>query len=186
MEKSLSYYNNYENFDCDLFHNSLSEDGSNTDFAIQDYSRERYQREAYSTWYNFYEAKSDENKVRNYVNGTLTCFCDDEYQTNGLKIYSKDYSANGLESGDGDGDSAQICRSFLIYEKFSRWYFWLTSITVIIYNFLFPLITRPVFSIVGFHLRTREAMLVSFTLFICLFIDTILLPFFIGANFVEY
>ena len=29
-------------------------------------------------------------------------------------------------------------------------------------------------------------MLISFTLFVCLFIDTIILPFFIGANFVEY
>ena len=79
MEKSLSYYNNYENFDCDLFHNSIGDNANNFEFAIQDFSRERYQREAYSTWYNFYEAKSDENMVKNYVNGTLTCFCDDEY-----------------------------------------------------------------------------------------------------------
>jgi len=74
----------------------------------------------------------------------------------------------------------------MVHDKFSSSYYWITSVTVIIYNFLFPLITKPVMSIAGFHWKTREEMMISFTLFVCLFIDTILLPFFIGANFVEY
>jgi len=48
------------------------------------------------------------------------------------------------------------------------------------------LTTYPVLSLVGFHVKTYEYKLVSFIIFICLFIDTIILPLFNGANLIEY
>tara|TARA_B110000285_G_C14823137_1_gene467464 strand:- start:255 stop:581 length:327 start_codon:yes stop_codon:yes gene_type:complete len=104
MEQSIHNGNTFEQLDCDLFHNSMSPNSDQFEFAIPNFTQDRYQREAYSAWYDFYESKSDQNKVRNYVNGTLTCFCDDEYDKFGFKIFSKSYRADGQEEGFFDID----------------------------------------------------------------------------------
>ena len=51
---------------------------------------------------------------------------------------------------------------------------------------MFYMTTLPVLSRVGFHLRTQEYLLVSVIIFVCLTIDTLLIPLLNGANFFEY
>lgn len=69
---------------------------------IPNYSKERYQREAFRTWSNFYEPTTNANMVKNYVNGTLSCFCDDEYKEHGLSIFSKEYREDGLDQAPAE------------------------------------------------------------------------------------
>lgn len=108
--------------------------------------------------------------VKSYVNGTLNCFCADEYQENGLAIFTKQYRLDGLDQDpaelesfrvkldtkglDDDVQTSQICRQYLIYQQFSDYYYWITSTTILVYNYMFQMLTKPVLSHVGFHLRT--------------------------------
>lgn len=46
--------------------------------------------------------------------------------------------------------------------------------------------TLPIISCVGFHLRTYQFQLATIIIFLCTIIDTILLPIFTGATFIEY
>jgi len=39
---------------------------------------------------------------------------------------------------------------------------------------------------IGYHLRTDESAVTSFTIFACLTTDMVILPFLIGMNFIEY
>lgn len=104
MQVTVSTYDNFEQFDCQLFHQSiaktedlvssgaLSEDALKSEDAVPDhknphdstiiphYTRVRYQREAYATWRNFYKPKDGStDNLRSYINGTLSCFCEDRY-----------------------------------------------------------------------------------------------------------
>jgi len=85
LQKSVNHFDNYEQFDCSIFHRSFdSESVVNPSMGeaahiILGYSKVRYQREAYKTWENFYESSSNANMVKSYVNGTLSCFCNDQY-----------------------------------------------------------------------------------------------------------
>ena len=80
----------------------------------------------------------------------------------------------------------KICRQYTIYEKYTDYYYWITSVTIIVYNYCFYLTTLPIISCVGFHLRTYQYRLVTMIIFGCTIIDTILLPILTGANFIEY
>ena len=140
--------------------------------------------------------------ARNYVNGTLSCFCEAEYQANGFMAFTKWYREDGLDQDaamlDGfvskigklgkydEVSTAKICHQYILSQQFSEWYFWIVSILIIIYNYLFFTLTRPILSQVGFHLRTQEERLISMTVTICLIIDSIVLPLLIGASFIEY
>ena len=35
--------------------------------------------------------------VRNYVNGTLSCFCEQEYADNGFMVFARWYRKDGLD-----------------------------------------------------------------------------------------
>jgi hypothetical protein len=65
---------------------------------------------------------------------------------------------NRLDENDEDDDvpTANICKKFLIYEKYRDYYIWITSVSIIIYNYLFYMTTFPILSKAGFHLKTRE------------------------------
>ena len=75
---------------------------------------------------------------------------------------------------------------YVIYQKLSNTYSAIVSVFIVVYNYLFLMITKPVLSLVGFHLRTQYERLASITIFICMLIDSIFIPIMIGANFVEY
>jgi hypothetical protein len=125
MQRSVSYFDNYEKFDCTLFHDSLtdkqyfeSEDVESSgldqdtlnDYSftfeqpaenietpkIPHYTSVKYQKEAYGAWKSFYQPSSEAASLRNYVNGTLSCFCDDQYRAYGYLAAVKYYRADGL------------------------------------------------------------------------------------------
>lgn len=52
--------------------------------------------EAYHTFSNYYNPK-DLNATKSYINGTLSCFCDDEYENYGLLTLFKSYRSDGME-----------------------------------------------------------------------------------------
>ena len=46
------------------------------------YTRMDFQKEAFATWQNFYDppdSNSQTKKLATYVNGTLRCFCEEQY-----------------------------------------------------------------------------------------------------------
>jgi hypothetical protein len=90
------------------------------------------------------------------------------------------------EENETEIEDKQICKAYIVYEKFSNSYYWVTSITIIIYNALFYMFTEPIIGMIGYHLKTDQTVITSFTIFVCLTVDMVLLPFFIGMNFVEY
>lgn len=139
--------------------------------------------------------------VRNYVNGTLSCFCDDEYNRHGASSAFKYYREDGLdqlpsalltmlldvEEEQGKAvNSRQICKNYVFYQKLTSLYYILMSIMIIIYNSLFYTFTYPVIALIGYHTKTQENKLVCQSIIICLTVDMILLPFLIGMNLVEY
>ena len=168
----------------------------------EDYTPARYQREAFKAWLNYYEKSSSQNMVKTYVNATLGCFCDTEYQSNGIGLMFQSYRSDGLDKTPDDlvsylstleargmSDPIQrkhICFQYVIYQKLSDYYYWIVSSFIIVYNYLFYVLAKPILLKVGFHLRTQQERLIQLTVFLCLCIDTIVLPMLIGSNFVEY
>ena len=69
-------------------------------YTIPDYTAVRYQREAYKTWQNFYDSGSTNNRIKNYINGTLSCFCNAEYEQNGWSAATKMYRSDGLDQSE--------------------------------------------------------------------------------------
>ena len=65
----------------------------------QVYTRMDFQKEAYSAWENFYSPDADAKRdlVVNYVNGTLGCFCSEEYQKKGAYAIFNGYRKDGLD-----------------------------------------------------------------------------------------
>lgn len=64
---------------------------------IPHYTKVKYQKEAYHTWKNFYEPTDKTQAVAQYINGTLSCFCDDEYRQHGFLAAYKDYRVDGID-----------------------------------------------------------------------------------------
>jgi hypothetical protein len=169
--------------------------------TIPKYTNVQFQKEAYQTWKDFYEPQSESGVVRNYVNGTLSCFCNDEYQKFGLQSAFKYYREDGLDqlpSGLLDNvldkeeelgkttSTRQICKSYVMYQKLNTYYYLLMTIMILIYNSLFYTFTTPVVQMIGYHTKTEENILTSQAIIACLTIDMIILPIMIGTNLVEY
>ena len=64
---------------------------------IPHYTRVKYQKEAYNTWKNYYFPKDEMSETTNYINGTLSCFCNDEYNEQGLVSAYKNYRDDGFD-----------------------------------------------------------------------------------------
>lgn len=217
MQQSISYFDNFEKFDCDLFHNSIpdidsevkafddpdsdQDEGSETTLRIQNYTRVKYQKEAYTTWKNFYQPSTEDEQLTNYINGTLSCFCGDEFNKRGFWTAFKEYRADGIdqlpesvrddieekeEESQALVETNQICKKYVLYEKFSESYYIITSIVIIIYNALFYMLVEPIVRYIGYHIRTNEIRVISFTIFLCLVSDMFLLPLFLGMNWIDH
>jgi len=70
--------------------------------VIPGYTRRRYQKEAYSTWKRFFKPNSTEDQLVAYMNGTLSCFCDDEYSLHGMRAAFKSYRKDGMDQVSGE------------------------------------------------------------------------------------
>jgi hypothetical protein len=80
----------------------------------------------------------------------------------------------------------QICKKYVFYEKMSSSYYIMVTIVILVYNMLFYMLVQPIVQLIGFHVRTNEIRLTSFTVFVCLIVDMIFLPLVLGANFIEH
>lgn len=111
----MTFYDNFEQFDCSLFHESISKketsfvedlfESSSQPGLIPSYSQARYQKEAFAAWTNFYNPEEgSRQEVTNYINGTLSCFCDDHYKKSGLLSAFDYYRADGSELSDDNAD----------------------------------------------------------------------------------
>lgn len=81
MQKTIAYFDNFEKYDCNIYESSIAlahqkKVKNPSVFTIPNYSEQRYQREAFNTWKDFYQPESEQLQIRRYVNGTLGCFCD--------------------------------------------------------------------------------------------------------------
>lgn len=112
MQKTVAFFDNFESYDCDIFSNSIGLPSTKKKgpkkkvnpslFTIADYDYVRYQREAFSTWKNFYQPAEDKMLLKRYINGTLGCFCDQQFNTYNVLILFMNYRADGL---DQDADA---------------------------------------------------------------------------------
>ena len=85
-----------------------------------------------------------------------------------------------------EGESQQICKNYVIFQKFNDFYYILTTIVIFIINGFFYSIIEPLVASIGYPLRTDENWLVAFAVFICLCIDMMFLPVLIGMNLMEH
>lgn len=53
-------------------------------------------------------------------------------------------------------ETQSICKYYVIYEKFSSQFYWMISITVILYNSIFYAIVVPIVQLVGFYKKSDE------------------------------
>ena len=100
MQKTLTPDENYEKFDCDLFKNSFNHNTTAPGGYIPNYTRLEYQREAYHTWNNFYYPK-EESQYKSYINGTLSCFCDEQYNERGFLSAFQSFREDGANQLTG-------------------------------------------------------------------------------------
>lgn len=72
----------------------------NKDTGEQVYTRMDFQKEAYQAWENYYNPSNEATNrdlVVNYVNGTLGCFCSEEYKKKGASAIFNGYRKDGLD-----------------------------------------------------------------------------------------
>ena len=81
------------------------------------------------------------------------------YRSDGLDKTPEDLTSylQTLESrGQADAtQTKQICFQYVIYQKLSDYYYWVVSSFIIVYNYLFYILAKPILMKVGFHLRTQ-------------------------------
>lgn len=120
MQKSVAYFDKYEQIDCNLYYNRFGNNSQQpTEDELKDqylngkkvlpkinhetgehvYTRMDFQKEAYQAWENFYNPDSEAKKdlVVNYVNGTLGCFCSEEYKKKSVAAIFNSYRKDGLD-----------------------------------------------------------------------------------------
>lgn len=62
---------------------------------IKDFSAVKYQKDAYISYNAYYHPVSQEDYTKTYINGTLSCFCQDEFTKYGFATAFKWYRGDG-------------------------------------------------------------------------------------------
>lgn len=62
---------------------------------LTDFSAVKFQREAYASFDKFYNPVNDEDYTKIYMNFTLSCFCQYEYDKHGMWLMLKNYRRDG-------------------------------------------------------------------------------------------
>lgn len=185
MQAAVASRDVYEQIDCSLYADARS------GIASAELAQVHYQQQAFQTWKNYYQDDDDagEGTQRNYVNGTLGCFCNDQYDEIGLKAAFKLFrqdgrNASGASSADGV-DEEPICQTYVLQQKFNESFYWLLSVSIIILNTIFYWIIIPLVETIGYQRRTAENRVSCLLIIACYFMDMVLLPIVIGSNFTE-
>lgn len=86
---------------------------------------------------------------------------------------------NGLDSQEPQS----ICKQYLLSEVIKNNYAVVSSFLIFLTNLAFLRIAEPLASLVGSNFSTHERVLVSLTIFLCLVLDTCVMPILLQANF---
>lgn len=186
MQATVSNFDVYEQIDCKIYSDKLSRDGH--DGSDQKLHHTHFQKQAYQTWKNYYEVDPNSDAVQqSYVNGTLGCFCNDQYQQHGFYAALTQFREDGQQQADAadDVDRRPICRKYVLFEKFNQSFYILLSVSILILNTIFYWIIIPLVETVGYHKRTNETRISCFLIIACYFVDMVVLPVLIGTNLME-
>ena len=163
----------FEDIDCAAYKSRLLEESGNDQSAADDL----FLKNSYDAWYLFYVNGGNENSK--YVDGTLGCFCDDQYKkSNSISLYFEEFEV-GSKTG-------AICSEYVIYDKMATYFHILLAICIIIINSIFFEIIVPLVQYIGYHRRTMEVILTCNMIVATFFLDLIVLPIMVQANFREY
>ena len=116
-----------------------------------------------------------------FVNGTLGCFCDDQYNQVGWKAVNRKYS----KSDSTRGPFSKICQDYLISRTFRDYFFTLSSVVTFLTNTVFILSIEPLLKSICSSNLLRERLMISAGLFICLICDSVGVPILTRSNFSE-
>jgi hypothetical protein len=83
-------------------------------------------------------------------------------------------------------DENQICKNFVIFQKFSQFYYVVITVVSLVDNSCFYAFIEPLVADIGYPLRTDENRLLALAVFMCLWVDMFILPLFIGMNLLEH
>lgn len=181
---------------------NLEEETKNGPVAkIPGFSAVKYQKEAYVSYDAFYHPVTQDDFMKTYINGTLSCFCQDEYDKYGFGTAFRYYRDDGYdqlppkmlelidvnEAAKGEEPRKEkICWSYVFQKKFQDTIYWILSIGIIIFNSLFYVFTPPAVQSIGLSLKTDETRMICNGITYCLLVDMIVLPIAIGMNLSEY
>ena len=76
-----------------------------------------------------------------------------------------------------------ICRSYMLAQGVNDHYAIVSSFFIFVTNWIFIRLAEPLVAMVGVNFATGERVLVSFTIFLCLVLDTCVMPILLQANF---
>ena len=146
------------------------------------------QRYAIDAWTNFYH---NANKTKKFVDGSLSCFCNEQYEKYGIntaqRLYSKQvYGGTFVPSLLKTQNNNQICREFILFNRFNRQYRMVLAFSIIFINLLFYQIIIPLVKKIGFARKTREEELNYLYMVACMMLDMVVLPILIGSNLKEW
>ena len=126
-----------------------------------------------------------------YANGALACYCDLEEVRSGWWTTTFGYSAFKLKFGDDSSASLKldrqgampICRTYMLSELMAANYGIVSSFAIFLGNIFFVKVAQPLVELIGLHYKTNESVLISITIFGCLFLNSCMLPLLLQANF---
>lgn len=173
MSAADANFDVFEDIDCDGYKAKLLSDAGNDQSKADD----EFSKNAYDAWHHHYvEGGGEKTK---YVDGTLGCFCDDQYKmTSGIALYFKYF-----EVGEKFGP---ICSEYVKYDKWAPYFHILLAISIIIINAIFYAIIVPLVQWIGYHRRTFEVLMTCNLIVVSYFMDMVLLPIMVHANFQEF
>ena len=134
--------------------------------------------------------KVDTRETSSIINGTLSCFCDSEYEKHGY--FSTTYGGYNFKSSGAShlgekkmvGLGAQsICKSYMLSEGFKNNYALISSFIIFAINNFLIFTAEPLVGLVGINFATNERAIVSLTIFVCLVLNTCVMPMLLQANF---
>lgn len=137
------------------------------------------------------DIKDSTKDTSTFINGTLAAFCDAEESRRGW--YATTFGSYAYRSRTGTtlrGSARldalgpqQICYSYMLSEAFNNYYALISSSVIFVSNLIFIRISEPLVALIGMNYATNERIAVSFTIFMCLFLNSCLVPILLQANF---
>lgn len=117
-----------------------------------------------------------------FVNGTLGCFCDDQYDQIGWAAINTKYS----RSPDSNrGPFSMICQDYLISSFFKSHFFTMSSMFTFLSNTVLILSMEPLLKSICSSNQLSERLCISAGLFVCLIVDSCCIPILVRADLRE-